>query len=161
MAVDMFLKVDGIDGESQDKSHKSDIDILSFSWGASNSSSIGTGSGGGAGKVAMQSFNITFYQNQASPKLMLACASGEHIKKATFVCRKQGKEQQEFLKIILSDILISSYQMGASSGGDSIPIDQASIDFTKFEHHYKPQKADGSLGAAIISGWDVKGNVKV
>jgi type VI secretion system secreted protein Hcp len=161
MAVDYFLKLDGIDGESQDKTHKGDIDLHSWSWGATNQGSSSLLGGGGAGKVSMQDFNFTMPHNNASPKLMLACASGEHIKKAVLVCRKQGKDQQEFLKIVLSDVLVSSYQTGGSAGEGSIPLDQVSINFSKIEHTYKPQKADGTLGAAVITGWDTKQNVKV
>ena len=160
-AVDYFLKIDGVDGESQDKANKSWIDLQSFSWGATNTGSSQTGGGGGSGKVAVQDFHFTMFHNNASPKLMLACASGEHIKSATLICRKAGKTQQEFLKYQLSDILVSSYQTGGSAGSDSIPVDQISINFSKIEHHYKPQKADGTLGAATIAGWDAKQNVKV
>lgn len=159
--VDYFLKLDGIDGESEDSKFKGHIDLHSWSWGATNSGSSSTGGGGGSGKVSMQDFHFVMPHNNASPKLMLACASGEHIKKAVLICRKAGKDQQEFLKIVLSDVLVSSYQTGGSAHGDVIPLDQVSINFGKIEHHYKPQKADGSLGAAVIAGWHVKQNVKV
>ena len=109
-AVDYFLKIEGIAGESADSKHKGEIDIQSFSWGATQSGSFAMGGGGGAGKVAMQDFHFVMKMNKASPKLMLACANGEHIKKATLVCRKAGKEQQEYLKVEFGDILVSSYQ---------------------------------------------------
>jgi type VI secretion system secreted protein Hcp len=99
--------------------------------------------------------------NKATPKLMLACASGEHIKKAELVCRKAGKEQQEYLKIVLSDVLVSSYQTGGSAGSSVVPMDQISLNFAKIEFEYKPQKADGTLDAAAKSGWDLKANKKV
>ena len=91
---------------------------------------------------------------------MLACASGEHIKSAVLVCRKAGKEQQEYLKVTLSDILVSSYQTGGSAG-DVVPMDQISLNFAKVEFEYKPQKADGTLDAAAKAGWDLKANKKV
>jgi type VI secretion system secreted protein Hcp len=99
--------------------------------------------------------------NKATPKLMLACASGEHIKKAELVCRKAGKEQQEYLKIVLSDVLVSSYQTGGSAGSSVVPMDQISLNFAKIEFEYKPQKADGTLDAAAKAGWDLKANKKV
>src|SRR3977135_2623830 len=118
MAVfDAFLKIDGIEGESADAKHKGEIDLHSFSWGESNAGTFSVGGGGGAGKVSMQDLHFTMKINKASPKLFLACASGEHIKKATLTCRKAGKDQQEFLKYDMNDILISSYQTGGSSGG--------------------------------------------
>src|SRR5689334_13062976 len=85
---DAFLKIEGIDGESQDSKHKGEIQLESFSWSEHQTGTHAAGGGGGAGKVAMQDFHITKKIDKASPKLMLACADGEHLKKATLVCRK-------------------------------------------------------------------------
>ena len=159
--VDFFLKLDGIEGESSDAKHKNEIDVQSWSWGASNAGTFSFGGGGGAGKVSMQDIHFTTHVNKASPKLALACAGGEHIKKAVLVCRKAGKEQQEFLKITLSDLLISSYQQSGSQSSDTVPTDQVSLNFSKIEWEYKEQKADGTLGGSIQAGWDVKANKKV
>jgi type VI secretion system secreted protein Hcp len=154
--VDYFLKIDGIDGEAQDKTHKGDIHIESFSWGATNAGTASAGGGMGAGKVKFQDFHFVMKSNKASPKLMLACANGEHIKKAVLTCRKAGKEQQEYLKYTFSDILVSSFQIG---GADVIPTEQCSINFTKVEMEYKEQKADGTLGGAVKTAYDVKAQV--
>jgi type VI secretion system secreted protein Hcp len=159
--VDYFLKLDGIEGESADSKHKNEIDLESWSLGATQAGTHGAGGGGGAGKVAFQDFHFVMKINKASPKLMLACASGEHIKKAVLSCRKAGKDQQEFLKITLSDVLVSSYQTGGSGHGDIVPTDQISINFSKIEQEYKEQKADGTLGGAVTAGWDVKSNKKI
>ena len=160
-AVDYFLKIKGIDGESQDHKHKNEIDIESWSWGESQSGAHGAGGGGGAGKVHMQDFHFVMKINKASPKLLLACASGEHIKKAVLVCRKAGKEQQEYLTVKFHDLLISSYQTGGSAHGDALPTDQISLNFAKIEFEYKEQKQDGSLGPAAKAGWNLKENKKV
>jgi len=159
-AVDYFLKIDGIEGESEDAKHGKEIEILSWSWGESQSGSMGHGTGGGAGKVSMQDFHFAMKANKSSPKLFLACANGEHIKSAVLTCRKAGKEQQEFLKWTFTDLLVSSYQTGGSSG-DLIPTDQISFNFTKIETAYKVQNADGTLGAEFKAGYDLKKNVKV
>jgi type VI secretion system secreted protein Hcp len=156
-AVDYFLKIDGIEGESQDSKHKSEIEIQSFSFGATQTGSFAAGGGGGAGKVHMQDFHFTVPVNKASPKLMLACASGQHIKKAVLTVRKAGKEQQEYLKYTFSDILVSSYQTGGG-GGDVMPVDQISLNFAKIEQEYKEQKADGTLAGSVKAGWDQKQN---
>ncbi len=156
-AVDYFLKVDGIDGESGDDKHKGEISVESWSWGESNAGSSADGGGGGAGKVSMQDFHFVMKVNKASAKLMLACANGAHIKDAKLTCRKAGKEQQEYLVITFTDILVSSYQTGGSSG-DVIPTDQISLNFSKIQYEYKPQKADGTLDAAIKTGYDLKAN---
>jgi type VI secretion system secreted protein Hcp len=108
----------------------------------------------------MQDFQFVMTVNKASPKLFLACASGQHLKEATLVARKAGKGQQEFLLYKFTDILISSYQTGAA-GGDVLPIDQVSFNFARIEVEFRPQKADGSLAPPEKAGWDVKKNKPV
>src|SRR5664279_1079383 len=154
-AVDYFLKIDGIDGESQDKTHKNEIQLQSWSWGETNAGSMGVGGGGGAGKVSMQDFHFVMPANKATPKLVLACATGEHIKSAILTCRKAGKEQQEFLKYTFTDVLISSYQ---TSGSDA-PVEQVSFNFTQMQVDYKEQKADGTLAGALTKWYDLKKQV--
>jgi type VI secretion system secreted protein Hcp len=122
MPVDYFLKIDTIEGESQDSKHKGEIDIDSWSWGATQTGAHAAGGGGGAGKVAMQDFHFTMKVNKASPKLMLACANGQHIPKAVLTCRKAGKEQQEYMKVTMSDLLVSSYQAAAAGPARSCPL---------------------------------------
>jgi type VI secretion system secreted protein Hcp len=156
MAVDYFLKIKGIEGESFDHKHKNEIDVLSFSWGETQTGTHSGGGGGGAGKVSMQDFHFVMKHNKASPKLMLACANGEHITEALLTCRKAGKEQQEYLKVTFSDILVSNYQTSGSGAGDVLPMEQISLNFTKVEIEYKEQKPDGSLGGAIKAHYDLK-----
>ena len=160
-AVDYFLKIDGIQGEAQDKTHKNEIQIESFSWGANQTGTASHGGGMGAGRVQMQDFHFVMRVNKSSPKLMLACANGEHIKSAILVCRKAGKDQQEYLKIYFEDMLISTYQTGGQASGDALPTDQISFNFTTIKLEYAPQKADGSLGSPVIFGYDIKQNKKL
>jgi type VI secretion system secreted protein Hcp len=158
MAVDYFLKIDGIPGESQDDKHKGEIDVMSWSWGESQTGTMGQGGGGGAGKVDMQDFHFAMHVNKATPKLILACAGGDHIKKAVLTCRKAGKTQQEFLIYSFSDVLVSSYQTTATN---EIPMEQVSLNYTKIEVEYKAQKPDGSLDGGIKAGWDTKAGKSV
>ena len=160
-AVDYFLKLEGIEGESQDKTHTGEIQLESWSWGETNAGSHGTGSGGGAGKVSMQDFHFVMKVNKASPKLFLACATGEHIKKAVLTCRKAGGEQQEFLKVNFTDLLVSSYQTGGSGGSDVIPMDQISLNFVKIEVEYKVQNEKGQTTSPVKAGYDVQKAAKV
>ncbi len=153
--VDYFLKLDGIQGESPDKTHKLEMEIDSFSWGETNAGTALQGGGMGAGKVQMQDFHFVMRVNKASPKLFLCCANGEHIKTAILTCRKAGKEQQEYLKYTFTDLLVSSYQTGGSAG-NVVPMDQISLNFTKVEFEYKEQKPDGSLGGSIKTHYDIK-----
>jgi len=158
---DAFLKIEGIEGESADHKHKGEIHIESFSWSEHQIGTASHGGGMGAGKVSMQDIHFTKKVDKSSPKLMLACADGEHIKKATLTCRKAGKDQQEFLKYTFSDVLVSSYSIGSSAGGDHLPMEQISMNYSKIELEYKEQTAAGTLGGTVKAGWDVKANKKV
>lgn len=160
-ATDYYLKLEGIEGESQDDKFKGQIDLESWSWGETNSGSHSTGGGGGAGKVQMQDFHFVMKYNKASPKLMLGCATGQHIKLATLSCRKAGGKQEVYLEVKMSDLLISSYQTGGSSHGDLVPTDQISLNFSKIQIDYKQQKPDGTMVPAGQAGYDVKANKKV
>jgi type VI secretion system secreted protein Hcp len=154
--VDYFLKIDGIEGESQDSKHKGEIEIESFSWGEAQTGTASHGGGMGAGRVDMQDFSFTMKVNKASPKLFLCCARGDHIKNAILICRKAGKDQQEYLKVTFSDILVSGFQTNGTAAGDTVPMDQISLNFCKVEFEYKEQKPDGSLGGAIKAHYDLK-----
>src|SRR6266699_3022978 len=112
--ADMFLKIDGIEGESTDHAHKGEIELLGFSIGATQPASSGIGGGGGVGKVQLQDFHFTKHHDKASPKLFEACCTGKHTPKVTLTCRKAGGSQQEFLKWTLSEVLISSVQFSGS-----------------------------------------------
>jgi len=155
-AVDYFLKIDGIEGESKADKHTSEIDLQSFSWGATQSGTFAAGGGGGAGKVSMQDFHFVMDVNKASPKLFLACARGDHIPKAVLTCRKAGKEQQEFMKVTMNDVLVSSFQTGGSGGGGTVPTEQISLNFAKIEFEYKEQQKTGALGGAVKAFFDLK-----
>lgn len=161
MASDFLLELDGIKGESQDSKHKDFIEIESFSWGVTNSGSHASGGGGGAGKANYQDLHFTTKVNKSSPNLMVACATGQHIKKGKLIVRKHGGKQEEYYVISLDDLLVSSYQSGDAVGGDTIPTDQFSLNFAKIKFEYSPQKADGSLDAAITGGYDLKANKKL
>jgi len=154
-AADYFLKLEGIEGESTSDGHAKEIQLESWSWGETNAGTHGTGGGGGSGKVSMQDFHFVMKVNKASPKLLVHCATGQHIKEATLTCRKAGKDQQEFLKYKFTDLVISSYQTGGSGHGDVVPTDQISFNFVKIDVTYKPQKADGTLDAGTPVGYDL------
>ena len=157
MAVDYFLKIDGVAGESKDQKHKDEIELEAFSWGASQQTAHVGGGGGAAGKVSMQDFHFVMRTSKASPKLFLACATGQHLKSAVLTARKAGKDQQEFLIYKFTDLLVSSYQTGGSEGGD-VPTDNVSFNFSKIEVQFRPQSPTGQLGTAVKAGWDVKAN---
>ena len=164
-AVDYYLKIEGIDkGESPDDKFKGSdgwMQIESWSFGESQGGTMQFGGGGGAGKVSMQDFHFTMKVNTASPKLFLACATGEHFKKATVHSRKAGKTQQVFYTVVFSDCLVSSFQTSGSGSSDVIPMESISLNFSKIEIEYKEQNAQGQAGAPVKVGYDLKANKAV
>jgi type VI secretion system secreted protein Hcp len=155
-STDYFLKIEGIEGESFDYKHKGEIDVLSFSWGATQSGTLGLGGGGGVGKVQMEGMKFVMRVNKASPKVMLACATGQHFKGAILIARKAGKSQMEYLKWTMTDVLVSSYQTGGSQ--ETIPADQFALNFGRIDVEYNEQRPDGSLGLPTRAGYDLRMN---
>jgi type VI secretion system secreted protein Hcp len=160
MASDYLLEIEGIKGESKDSKHPNTIEVESFSLGNTNDGSAAHGSGAGAGKVHFQDAHFTSQVNKASNELLLACATGKHIKKAQLFVRKQGENQQDYYVVTMEDFIVSSYQVGGSNGSHHLPTDQFALNFAKIKIEYKPQKDDGSLEAPVTAGWDLKQNKK-
>jgi len=157
MASDIFAKLGDIKGESFDDKHKGEIEVLSWSWGVTQSGTMAHGGGGGEGKANFNDFNFTHHIDKASPVLMKACATGEHIKEATITVRKAGKGQQEFLIIKMNDIIITG--VAPSGAGDgAATAEHVALQFAKVDLEYKPQKQDGSLDAGVHFKYDIKGN---
>lgn len=160
-AASYFLKIDGIEGESTDAKHKNEIDLLSYGWskdkpGLEQILGQGEGTGAGSGKVSLQDIHFSSRVSKASPLLMLHTAQGKHIKEAILTVRKAGKEQQDYFKVKMTDVLVSSYQTTADNG--QTPTDQFSLNFAKIEFEYLPQQPDGTLGTPIKSSWNFKLN---
>jgi type VI secretion system secreted protein Hcp len=157
MAADIFAKLGNIKGESLDSKHKDEVEVLSWSWGVSQTGSVATGSGAGPGKANFNDFNFTHRIDKASPNLLKACATGEHIKEATITARKAGKGQQEFLIIKMNDVIVTSVAM--SSAEDTAAASESiALRFAKVDFEYKPQKSDGSLDAGVRFKFDIKAN---
>jgi type VI secretion system secreted protein Hcp len=157
MASDIFAKIGDIKGESLDDKHKDEVEVLSFSWGVLNSGSIVSGGGGGgAGKTTFHDLSFVHNIDKASPVLMQACATGVHLKEATITHRKAGKGQHEFLIVKMNDVIITSVTHGGSSADNGYP-ENVSLAFAKVNLEYKPQNADGSMGAGVHFKYDIKG----
>ena len=155
MASDIFAKIGDIKGESADAKHKDEIEVLSFSWGVTNGATIGPGGGAGAGRATFQDLSIIHNIDKASPLLLKACATGEHLKEATVTHRKAGKGQQEYLIVKMKDVVITGVVHGGSGEGSSETV---SLVFAKVDLEYKPQKPDGSLDAGVHFKFDIKAN---
>ena len=162
MAYDIFLKIDGIPGESQDQFHKNEIDIMSFSWGASNSTSVGTGTGASTGKASVKDFTVTKATDSASPVLFQKCCDGSVI--ATGVVTLQRQVQgtaTPYLVYNFTNVYVTSVQWSGSGGAGDAPMESCSFCFEVGTVDYTPQKDDGTAGNAIHGGWNVGENVKV
>lgn len=159
MAVDMFLKLDNIKGESQDATHKDAIDLLAWSWGMSQAGTMHIGTGGGAGKVNVQDFSFTKYIDSATHALMDACCNGKHFDQATLIVRKAGEKPLEYLKITMKQVLVSSVSTGGSGGEDRL-TENISLNFAQFKTEYFPQTAKGSGGGSLTAEYNIAKNSK-
>ncbi|SRR5712692_1040497 len=165
-AADYFLKFDGIDGESTDFKHKLEIDLVSWSWGETHTgSAAATGAGLAGGRVSIQDFHFVSGLTKASPKLLLACASGQRIPSALLTGRRNtspgsNREGQfEFLFVKFTNVLVSSVQEVADTNAER-PVESVSFNFSKIDLTYKEQKVDGTLGSTVQFAWDLTANRK-
>jgi type VI secretion system secreted protein Hcp len=161
LAADAFLKIDGIEGDSNDSKHKNEIEVISWSFGDSQPATVTRSAAGGAsaGKVTMQDFKFTMKVGKASPMLFGAVANGKHIKKAVLTVRTtSGQKQLEFLKISLEDVIVSSF-ISLGSKSTEVPAEEIMLNFGKIQVSYTqfdPQT--GAPKGEIKSGWDLTGN---
>lgn len=159
MAVEIFLRLDGIKGESTKNGAVDQIEVFSFSNGASNPSSVSFGTGSGAGKVDLSSISLQKQLDKSSPLLFLACCKGTHIATGTMIVREAtgGDTTQTYFQYDMKEVFIDSISWGGAAGGGK-PSESLSVSFKSLQITYWPQKADGSLDTKIPAGWDQSTN---
>lgn len=157
MAQDIFLSISGIDGESQDASHKNEIDLSSWSWQVLQESNMHQGSGGGSGKATVRDLSFVHNVDRSSPNLMKYCLTGKHIAEAKLTVRKAGGSPLEYLKITMTDVVITNVQPAGSSSDETIK-EQVSMSFAKVKQEYTVQNQQGGSGGAVTAGFDIKLN---
>jgi len=145
LPLDMFIKIGDLKGESRDKVHVGEIDVLAWSWGVSNSSLAQAGGGTGDGKCNVQDLSLTKYVDKASPSLLLACRKGAHFPTATLVVRKAGGKPLEYLKLTLTQVTVTAVSTGGSGGEDRL-TENVTLNFAKVRVDYVEQKPDGGEG---------------
>jgi type VI secretion system secreted protein Hcp len=162
-SVDYFLKIDGIDGESKNASHPNEIEIASWSWGASQSGAFATGGGAGSGKVSLQDFHFFKYIDKATGPLFIACLTRRVIPKATFTVQTPGTQALQpitFFTVVFTNLIITGVNENGTTTdtGDNL-IETLSLNFTKIQWTYVPvNPSDGTTGTPVTGGWDVKAN---
>lgn len=158
MATNIFLRIEGIAGESRDAAHPNEIELLSWSWGASNAASATTGTTTTTSRAAIQEIVFAAHYSKASPLLFLGCASAQRYKSARLAVVRAGATPQEFLVLTLTDVAVASYQTTASQ--DDAPLDSVALSFGRVLIEYRPQRPDGTLDTPVRVGWDVRANTK-
>jgi type VI secretion system secreted protein Hcp len=163
MAMEIFLQLAGITGESQKTGAVGQIEVFSFSNGASNHGSSGAGTGSGAGKVSLSEISIMKQLDSSTPNLFLACCQGTHIATGTMIVREStgGTNPQIYYQYDLTEVFINSIQWSGSEGGSGKPSESVSMSFKSIQITYTPQNEDGTLGSAIEVGWNVSLNAKM
>lgn len=159
-AVDMFLKLEGkadFKGESQDSTHKDEIDVLAWSWGAANSGSTQIGGGSGSGKASVQDLSITKYIDRSSPALLLATMNGSILTQGTLTVRKAGDKPLDYLKIEFKNVLVTGVSTGGSGGEDRL-TENVSFNFGSYRLTYIPQDSKGNSGTPVVMMWDIVNN---
>jgi len=154
----MFMKIGDLKGESRDKTHGGEIDVLAWSWGVSNSGSAHTGGGAGAGKANVQDLSFTKYIDKCSVSLMLASCKGTHYTDARLIVRKAGGAPLEYLTITMTEVLISSVSTGGSGGEDRL-TENVTLNFAKVKVDYIEQKPTGGEGDKPTMTFSIAENV--
>jgi type VI secretion system secreted protein Hcp len=154
---DFFIKIDGIAGESKDSKHAGQIDVLNWGYAVSQSSSANTGGGGGVGKAHFSELVFTHYIDKSTPNLMKYCASGKHVPSVELSCCKVGDGQQEYMKVVMTDVLITHVRPTGDSSSPRV-MEEVGISYSTIKVEVKEQNANGSMGAAVTGAWDVKQN---
>lgn len=155
MAVDYFLKLDGIQGESADEKHKDEIQLMSFSWGGSQTSSVAGTGGSGAGKVDLSDFSIMVNFDKATPKFFKSMCAGTHIKTGELSAIKSGAAGKPYLKVDFKELFVSSLQISASS---EIPTVSVSFTYNEIKMNYSVQDEQGNLKSTGDITYDLKTN---
>ncbi len=158
MAVDMFMKIDDIKGESADDVHKAEIDVYSWKWGVTQTGSSGIASGSGVGRANVQDFVFTTKVDSSHPTVLGMSLKGKSFKTAVFTQRKAGDKPLEFVKITMSNGLISGIFFEGNHTDETQTV-TVTLNFGQVKFDYTPQAADGSGGATISYGHDITRNV--
>lgn len=160
MANDIFIKIDGIEGESLDSTHKGEIELINWSWSVSQTSDLHLGSGGGAGKCTVEDLGLEHHIDKSSPNLLQFCLTGKHIPEAVLTMRKAGGSPLEYIKITLYEIIITQvYSVGNSNM--RTPREYVALSFSRVRTDYTLQNSEGNCAGTVSMGYDIKANAPI
>lgn len=156
-AQDIFLKIDGVQGESADRAHPNEINVLEWSWGATNSSVVRAG-GAGAGKATFNDLTVSKYVDSASPALVSAVSTGKTFKNLTLTVRRGGNLPIDYLTLTLTDVLVTGMSIENSAGEDSV-IETIKFNYGTYAYSYVPvSKKDGTKLSPLTTKFNVMEN---
>lgn len=155
-AVDLYLKLEGVTGESKDSKHKEEMELQSWSWGVANQGYYGQGSGGAKGKGSVQDVTIIKHVDKSSPELFKRCLNGQHTATGKLTAYKAAGDGSRvpYLQIELKKIFISGVN-ASGSGGEIVPTESVSMNFEEFRYIYTPQKDDGAPDAEVAFSYNL------
>lgn len=164
MALNAFLKIDGIDGSSVVSGHENELQLLGFGISVHNSGSRHTATGGGQGKGEHGDLSFQMEADKALPLLHNASMAGDHIEEATlFVLRAAGDSGDpaglKYLEFKMKKVLISSISW--SGGGSDAIMLSGSVNFGEYEVIYTPQAHEGGGEGDITQGYHISEAHKV
>lgn len=157
MAVDMFLKINGVEGESVDNTHSKEIDINSWQWGMSQSGTTHIARGGGAGKASVRDVVITKLVDKATPTLMKYCCTGKHFDEAVLTVRKAGDKPLEYVVLTMKDVIISDLSVNGVKDSDLV-TESLTFNFAEYKFVYVPQQRDGGADGRVEAGFNIATN---
>ncbi|QYF92744.1 type VI secretion system tube protein Hcp [Massilia sp. PAMC28688] len=160
MAIDVYLQIDGIKGESTDSVHKDWIECKSVAWQVLQPKSATASTGGGhtAERTEHKDIVVTKLADLATPLLLQNCSSGKTIPKAKFVfLRADGKgERIKYFEIELENVLISSVAPAVAQG--DILSEEVALKYSQVKWKYTQQKVGGGSGGNTSGGWNLAQN---
>lgn len=157
MAVDFFIKLGDISGESTDAAYKDWIEVLGWAWGMTQSGTMHTGTGGGTGKVSVQDFSFTKYVDKSTPNIMQKCCTGKHYDKVEFIARKAGDKPLDYVKLTMEQVIVTSATTGGGVGQEQV-TENVTLNFAKYKYEYTPQTEKGAKGGTVTQTFNIREN---
>jgi type VI secretion system secreted protein Hcp len=159
MAIDMYLKIDGIDGESSDDAHQQWIEVVQYDHGVSQPVSGASATGGRTGgKADFQDMTIVKRLDNATPDLNIYCAKGTHIPEIILeLCLASG-DKHTFMKYTLKNCIVTSVAPGGAQSDEAKPTETVTFAYGAITWEYTPIDHTGAAGSTTDRTWILEEN---